>query len=95
MAKAISERKLSGAERELARAKAEVARLRRRLPRTVVHDYSLAGAARHPVKLSALFGRHRDLILIPTWGGAARIAPCGPTDSTDCSGISRAARPSS
>lgn len=68
MAKASAEQKLSRAERELARAKAKVARFRRRLPRAVVQDYQLAGPGGRRVKLSALFGRHRDLILVHNMG---------------------------
>lgn len=68
MAKTSVDRELSRAERELMRAKARVTRLRRRLPRTVVQDYSLTGAGGRRVKLSALFGRHRDVILIHNMG---------------------------
>lgn len=68
MAKAIAEQKLSKAERELGRAKARVARLRWQLPQTVVQDYRLAGSGGRRVKLSALFGRHRDLILVHNMG---------------------------
>lgn len=72
MAKTSVDRELSRAERELMRAKARVTRLRRRLPRTVVQDYSLTGAGGRRVKLSALFGRHRDVILIHNMGRTLR-----------------------
>lgn len=68
MAKTSVDRELSRAERELARAKARVAGLRRRFPRIEVQDYELAGPGGRRVKLSSLFGRHRDLILVHNMG---------------------------
>lgn len=68
MATTSAQRELSRAERGLATAEAKVAKLRRRLPRVVVEDYLLVGPAGRRVKLSAAFGKHRDLIVIHNMG---------------------------
>lgn len=64
-------KKIRTLEAELVRSSQKLAALKRRQPLEHVADYHLAGP-RGPVKLSALFGRKRDLIVIHNMGRSCR-----------------------
>ena len=59
--------KIRRLEDRLVREHQNLAALKRRLPRTAVEDYALAGP-RGPVRLSALFGGKRDLVVVHNMG---------------------------
>jgi predicted dithiol-disulfide oxidoreductase (DUF899 family) len=62
-------KKLSHWEDKIAWQHKRLAKLNRKLPREVVEDYVLAGPD-GPVKLSALFGKKRDLIIVHNMGAS-------------------------
>ncbi len=64
-------RKIHALEEELVRAQQKLAALKRRQPLEHVADYHLTGP-RGTVKLSALFGRKRDLIVVHNMGVSCR-----------------------
>ena len=57
-------------EREIEERRQELSGLRQSAPRLVVDDYELASAGGASVRLSELFGGHRDLIVIHNMGSA-------------------------
>lgn len=63
-------RVVATAERGLLRAKARLTALRRKLPREAVTDYELLGPGGRRIRLSDLFGRKDDLIVIHNMGKA-------------------------
>lgn len=64
-------KKVRALERALVRQHEKLAAMKRRLPAQRVDDYELQGP-KGPVKLSALFGARRDLIVIHNMGRACR-----------------------
>lgn len=62
------ERRLRVAERASRRAHDALVRVRRRIPALAVPDCTLRGAGNRPARLSALFGRRRELILVHNMG---------------------------
>jgi predicted dithiol-disulfide oxidoreductase (DUF899 family) len=66
---AKTEAQIGKLERETRRIDGRIQRLRTRLARKVP-DYTLTGWDGKPVKLSKLFGRNRDLILVHNMGKA-------------------------
>ncbi len=64
-------KKLSRQEQKLNAHLKKLAKHKRKLPHTEVEDYAFASAA-GPVKLSALFGKKKDLIVIHNMGAACR-----------------------
>jgi predicted dithiol-disulfide oxidoreductase (DUF899 family) len=60
-------KKLSHWEENLVWQHKKLAKLKRKLPREAVADYEFASAA-GPVKLSALFGKKKDLIVVHNMG---------------------------
>lgn len=64
-------KKIRALESALVRDQQKLAALKRRQPREPVTDYPLQ-TTRGPVKLSALFGRKRDLIVVHNMGTSCR-----------------------
>jgi len=71
MKKNAAARKIRALESALVRRQEQLAALKRRQPLEHVADYTLAGP-RGPVKLSALFGPKRDLIVVHNMGRSCR-----------------------
>ena len=71
MKKSSATRKIRALESALVRQQEKLATLKRRQPREPVADYTLAGP-QGPVKLSALFGGRRDLIVVHNMGRSCR-----------------------
>ena len=69
--KTSSLKKIRALEASLVRQQEKLAALKRRQPRESVADYTLA-TTRGPVKLSALFGGKRDLIVVHNMGRQCR-----------------------
>ncbi len=65
-----SERRARRLEVEIERRREALAALKRRAPRVAVKDYELRGAGGRKVRLSRMFGRKRDLIVIHNMGAA-------------------------
>jgi len=64
-------KKLTHWEEKIVWQHKKLAKLKRKLPREVVEDYEFA-SAKGPVKLSALFGKKKDLIVIHNMGASCR-----------------------
>ena len=70
MTESAEDRKIADLEREIHEKQAELARLRREAPPMPLEDYTLRGPAGARVRLSEVFGEHRDLIVIHNMGSS-------------------------
>lgn len=70
--KAALARQLAQAEKDLARQKAKVLKLRRKIAGEKVEDYVLRDKGGKAIKLSSLFGKKDDLILVHNMGKHCR-----------------------
>lgn len=64
----LAEKRVAQMERSLMKQKEKLARLRRKVPPREIPDHTLALTNGKSVKLSALFGKNRELVLIHNMG---------------------------
>lgn len=60
--------RISALENEISTARKELSGLKRDLPKEEVHDYTFAGQDGSEIRLSDLFGKHNELIVIHNMG---------------------------
>ena len=70
--KAALARQLQQAEKELQRARAKILKLRRKIAGETVEDYTLRDKGGKAVRLSSLFGKKDDLIVVHNMGKGCR-----------------------